>query len=351
MTFYQELQLNQEGSKALIRSVSGRREKLHHTAIYMCKIAITMMFCMCFVMAYGQIFGQENSIVGVVILLFLMVFKNADFGIDRKDSQLVLALVFGILLIGPKLANLTGPIVGMLINMAAIFVLVFLSCHNLLMSNHSTVVLGYLLLYGYDVSGTAFTVRIGALAVGAALTMIVFYRGHKNRVYKRTIRDLFREIDLKSSRTRWQIALTLGIASVMAAAEILHLPRSMWAGIAVMSVMLPFENDSKKRSDARIPGNIIGGILFLLLYLWLSPSFLAYAGIIGGIGVGLSASYRWQSVFNTFGAIAVAAGLFGLPAAIFLRIAHNIFGSLYGRIFYRFFNRTIDRFCPCPTVE
>lgn len=137
----------------------------------------------------------------------------------------------------------------------------------------------------------------------------------------------------------------------MAAAEILHLPRSMWAGIAVMSVMLPFENDSKKRSDARIPGNIIGGILFLLLYLWLSPSFLAYAGIIGGIGVGLSASYRWQSVFNTFGAIAVAAGLFGLPAAIFLRIAHNIFGSLYGRIFYRFFNRTIDRFCPCPAVE
>ena len=228
MTFYQELQLNQEGSKTLIRSVSGRREKLHHTAIYMCKIAITMMFCMCFVMAYGQIFGQENSIVGVVILLFLMVFKNADFGIDRKDSQLVLALVFGI---------------------------------------HSTVVLGYLLLYGYDVSGTTFTVRIGALAVGAALTMIVFYRGHKNRVYKRTIRDLFREIDLKSSRTRWQIALTLGIASVMAAAEILHLPRSMWAGIAVMSVMLPFENDSKKRSDARIPGNIIGGILFLLLYL------------------------------------------------------------------------------------
>ena len=67
MTFYQELQLNQAGSKAVIKNAAGRREKLHHTCIYMCKIAITMIFCMCFVMLFGKVFGDENSIVGVVV--------------------------------------------------------------------------------------------------------------------------------------------------------------------------------------------------------------------------------------------------------------------------------------------
>ena len=142
MTFYQELQLNQAGSKAVIKNAAGRREKLHHTCIYMCKIAITMIFCMCFVMLYGKVFGDENSIVGVVVLLFLMVFKNADFGICMRHSLEVIGVVFAIMMFGPRAANFFGPFGGMLVNIGCIFVLAFLSCHNILMSNHSTVVLG-----------------------------------------------------------------------------------------------------------------------------------------------------------------------------------------------------------------
>ena len=38
MTVYQELQLNQAGSKALIRSCTNRKDKMRHTAIYLFKI-------------------------------------------------------------------------------------------------------------------------------------------------------------------------------------------------------------------------------------------------------------------------------------------------------------------------
>ena len=37
----------------------------------------------------------------------------------------------------------------------------------------------------------------------------------------------------------------------------------------------------------------------------------AYIGILGGIGVGFSAQYGWQAVFNTFGALAIAAETYG----------------------------------------
>ena len=45
MTFYQELQLNQAGSKKMLKTSETRREKAYHTLVYLVKIALTMIFC------------------------------------------------------------------------------------------------------------------------------------------------------------------------------------------------------------------------------------------------------------------------------------------------------------------
>ena len=51
--------------------------------------------------------------------------------------------------------------------------------------------------------------------------------------------------------------------------------------------------------------------------------------MIGGIGVGYSAGYAWQTAFNTFGALSIASGLFGMPYAVALRIGANVFSAVY----------------------
>ena len=61
--------------------------------------------------------------------------------------------------------------------------------------------------------------------------------------------------------------------------------------------------------------------------------------MIGGIGVGYSAGYAWQTAFNTFGALSIAAGLFGMPMAVALRIGANVFGAVYTVIC----NKVVDR--------
>ena len=66
MTFYQELQLNQAGSKKMLKTSETRREKAYHTLVYLVKIALTMIFCFGFVTVFSILFGNENSIVGVV---------------------------------------------------------------------------------------------------------------------------------------------------------------------------------------------------------------------------------------------------------------------------------------------
>ncbi len=69
MTFYQELQLDQVGSKAYISSLTDPKEKWKHTLIYLFKILLTVAFCVVFVTIYTKLFGENNSIVGVVVLL------------------------------------------------------------------------------------------------------------------------------------------------------------------------------------------------------------------------------------------------------------------------------------------
>ena len=65
----------------------------------------------------------------------------------------------------------------------------------------------------------------------------------------------------------------------------------------------------------------------------LPSSIYAYIGILGGIGVGFSAKYGWQAVFNTFGALAIAAESYGLKGAVSLRVIQNVFGVVFALVF------------------
>mgnify|MGYP000007747714 CR=1 FL=1 len=56
-----------------------------------------------------------------------------------------------------------------------------LGCHNVIMYNHSTFVLGYLLLQGYDVTGKMYVRRVEGLLVGMILCMIIFYKNQKEQ--------------------------------------------------------------------------------------------------------------------------------------------------------------------------
>ena len=111
------------------------------------------------------------------------------------------------------------------------------------------------------------------------------------------------------------------------------MPRAMWAGIAAMSTILPFMEDMHYRVRKRIVGNIAGVICFTVLYFLLPSSIYAYIGILGGIGVGFSAQYGWQAVFNTFGALAIAAETYGLQGAVSLRVIQNVFGVVFALAF------------------
>lgn len=333
MTLYQELQLSSGGSKQLIHSTTDKKEKRRHILIYNFKVYLVMAFCVALVTLYSKLTGNENSVVGVTVLLALLVLRQADFGIQTKHGLISIAGIFMILMVGPRLANILPVFGTFAVNIVCIFLLMILGCHNVIMYNHSTFVLGYLLLYGYDVSGESYRMRVVGLAVGMAVCMAVFYKNQKNRPYRRTFVDLFREFDIHSARNIWYIKLTFIVSSAMLIVTLLGLPRAMWAGIACMSVCIPFTQDCPPRAVDRGLFNIVGCALFIVLYLILPESMYSMIGIIGGIGVGYSAGYKWQTAFNTFGALAIASSLFGMPMAVALRVGINVIAAAYTVVF------------------
>ena len=339
MTFYQELQLSSVGSKQLIKNTTDKKEKRRHILIYNFKVYLVMAFCVAVVTLFSKIFGADNSVPGVVVLLAVLVLRQADFGVRTSHGLLCIAGIFGILIAGPRITNMMHPVPAFFVNVACILILMIFGCHNVIMYNHSTFVLGYLLLQGYDVTGQEYLYRVAGLLVGMVLCMAIFYKNQKNRPYRRKFSHLFQEFNIHSARSRWYIKLTFIVSSAMLIMSLLGLPRAMWAGIACMSVCLPFTNDCVARSGKRWMFNIVGGLLFVVLYTVLPKSMYAYIGIIGGIGVGYSAGYSWQTVFNTFGALSIASGLFGMPYAVALRIGANLFGSVYTVLCNKLFDK------------
>lgn len=146
--------------------------------------------------------------------------------------------------------------------------LMILGCHNVIMSNHSTFVLGYLLLQGYDVTGEEYSMRVISLLIGMAICMAVFYKNQRNRPYRRTFLDLFREFNLHSARNWWYIRLTVMVSTALLIMSLLGLPRAMWAGIACMSVCLPFSSDLVARAKLRGPYNILGSLILWYFILF-----------------------------------------------------------------------------------
>ena len=88
MTFYQELQLSSAGSKQLIKNTKDKDEKRRHILIYNLKVYIVMIFCVAVVTIFSKLTGNNNSVVGVTVLLAVLVLRQADFGIKTSHGLL-----------------------------------------------------------------------------------------------------------------------------------------------------------------------------------------------------------------------------------------------------------------------
>ncbi|HFU6614629.1 TPA: FUSC family protein, partial [Enterococcus faecalis] len=159
---------------------------------------------------------------------------------------------------------------------------------------------------------------------------VILYRKHRE---KNRGKSLFRKNFLKdiySQQKIWMLSYAFGISLLIVAGEYVPFQRLMWAGFAFSSIVSSYGLMSigfKERAVDRIIGSLIGCALFIGISQFIP---FAWVGILGGLALGICSTYRYKTIFNCFGALTIAASLFGVPGAVTIRIFENILGVCLG---------------------
>ena len=86
-------------------------------------------------------------------------------------------------------------------------------------------------------------------------------------------------------------------------------------------------------------------LLFLSeLLIWFPQAFILILVFSEGLVSGFSASYSWQTIFNTLGAVYIASAIFGPWGAVLLRITANVFATAYALGFQEIFKKIAVHF-------
>lgn len=352
MSFYQVMQLGAINLKPLIKNTEDKKLKQKYITAFVLKNILCLLFCIVVVTSFSIIFGNENSIIGVVTVISLLTFRFSNLDFDVKQSAFTLFGIFCIFMVGPYLASTSTPIVKFVINFISIMAIVILSCHNVVLSNQSILVLSYLLLYGYQVNDiNVYINRVCALALGGIIVAGIFYIKQRKVKFENKFSDIIKDVNFSNDRTKWQLKLTLAVCSGILIGDLLNLPRTMWIGFACMSIVQPYKERIDIRCKERVPFAIVGCIMYCILYFIFPKKSIALIGMLGGIMVGFSATYKWQTVFNAFGALSSAVPILGLEIAIIFRIVNNIFGAMYGRLFSKIFDKIEEKITSRSIIE
>lgn len=342
MTIYQAMQLNVKNLKLTINEATSKKDKYRYILALILRNITCLIFCILFISFFNKFFGQENSSVAITGLLAVLAFRFTDLDYDVNQSCLALLASFAICTIAPHIANLAPGLVGLIINFIALLTILVLTSHQVSYANHFSFVLGYILLWGNDVSGYSYTNRLVATTVAGIICVGVYYHCHHKKEFNNSIKTILDDFFTLSNRTCWYLKLSSAIALVFYLGELLHFSRTMWIAFACMSIINIDYKQIVFKLKYRSAFVIVGSVVFALLFTFIPHEYLGIASIAGGLLVGFSGSYHWQTAFNCFGALAITVDLFGLVNAVAIRIIANITGSIFSFVYHHLFDKFLQ---------
>lgn len=300
------------------------------------------LFCVLFMNGYNALFGTENSIVGVVLLMAMLMFLSADFACDARQVAITIPLLFVAIGLCAKL-SLLHPLLGLLVNVLAIAAILLFTRGDTGRSAFLPYLMGYVMLRGYDVSGAAFTRRIISLAVlGSVIGLLYFVRSRKKAAPP--LSSLLHGFSARGAWERW--ALVLGVTLVLVAflGDLAHFPKSMWINLTVLSLVSSIEEGMMERKMARIPATILGCVLFFVLFECIVPPDRQMAVVlVAGFLSMFITSYFIKTIYNSFSALVTATLLMPAAGAMAVRIVCNILGVAVSALSVLLFSRIFDR--------
>ena len=87
---------------------------------------LKLVFITLFVGVFSQIFGTNNSLTWVCVLIGTMMYWYMDIGINIKQAPFVIVLMFLQIGFSNKLAQI-NPVIGLIVNFITIFLIMYIT--------------------------------------------------------------------------------------------------------------------------------------------------------------------------------------------------------------------------------
>ncbi len=343
MNFYQALQMDPSVLKKRIAQCETVREKIFYWAAIAIRSVLIVAFAVVFISALSSLFGQENTPLAVALFCIMLGIRFVNFEYCTRDSLITLAAALGILVFVPSIVGMVPPVAMVLIHFLGFFTLLYMTTQRPELGNGGLYSFAYVYLTGNPVYGVSLENRVLLALVGYVVCGLILWAKHRHSHTTVRFHHLILRFNVKNPVHLWQLRMALGVSLILTAGQIFGIPRFMWMGFACASLLseYPYSSNTLPRFWQRIIGALAGSGLFFIIYQITPEFFHPLMGPLGGLCLGFCTDYRYKTAMNCFGALMLATSIYGIHAAVLLRITDTILGVCFGMIFAVIFHKLI----------
>ena len=114
--------------------------------------------------------------------------------------------------------------------------------------------------------------------------------------------------------------MTFGLTVAECIGQIFQLNKPIWIGMTVLSLTVPFLHEARSRMIQRVIGNLLGGLVFLLLFEALPEQYHMWALLATGFIYLFLTNYQWQQVFITINSLSGARVFYSADTVLEVRL-------------------------------
>lgn len=279
-----------------------------------------ILFLIGFVQLFTTLFGAANAVSAISTATALLLCTKLNLGVKNWQAPLLIVFLFLVIPVGSHY-SLIHPAAGIFINFSAIFLLVMGTCQEYNSKIYLPFVVCYIFSQGTPVEGKAFTYRVIGMAAGGILVAIVYLLCHLKRNSFPGIWALCCETHLSSEQIKFAFRLAFALSMGMLIGDLMDFPRTAWIGMTVNTLILPVQEDMRKRLIPRVGANFIGCAVFFLVFQILLPEHLFTIGLfLTSFFYMFARRYLWQQVFVAINAMVGGLVFFENSAPMTMRM-------------------------------
>ncbi|MFS7391249.1 MULTISPECIES: FUSC family protein [Lactobacillales] len=342
MNLKEKISLDVNSLKKEIKNSKDEKEKRSYIYALLLKSLLILIPAVILISLTVTLFGENSSSFAVVLFCLWLTIRNINFGYKMTSSIISLFIIITLLLIAPLIYQKTTAEIGFFVNFFSLITIYILTVDNPMMGNAGLFSFSYIFLLQSKLSEMSPISIILLGLISYIILTVALYRHHKDKISDSGFFNKIKNDGIITDKNLWLVQLSFGISLIFYIGSFFNFEKLVWVGFACSSLLATYPKNLKKRFNERIIGIILGSLVYMILTLIFDELIIKDFSLLVGLLLGMAGTYKYQTFFNTLGALFLAGTLYGGFNSSIMRITDNLIGLSIGLIYFYFSQKIIE---------